>query len=172
MAGTQEQIDARLAAAAVHMEFVCKMYKKQLAAGRHFLHEHPAGATSWRLPCIMDVLAQEGVDRVVGDQCQYGQTDSGGAPLKKPTFWMSSSRHVLESLRQRCLGRNGGCSSGGGSQRHGSTTGRAAREAAVYPFRLCKAMLLGLHRQLRAEGKLRDGEVGVQALFDDEVLEG
>ena len=42
----------------------------------------------------------------------------------------------------------------------------------MYPFKLCKVMLLVLHRQLRAEGTLRDGEIGAQALFDNEVLEG
>ena len=47
---SQEKIDTWLASAAVHMEFVCKLYKKQIAAGRHFLHEHPETATSWRLP--------------------------------------------------------------------------------------------------------------------------
>ena len=168
---TKEQVEARLAAANVHLQFVCEVYKKQLAAGRHFLHEHPGNATSWKVDCIMDMMAQEGVDRVVGDQCQYGQTDPHGSPLKKPTGWMSSSRHVLQSLSRRCSGKDGMCSSARGGQ-HGSTTGRAAREAAIYPFQLCKAILTGLHRQLRAEGKLQDGTVGVQALFDDEVLEG
>ena len=35
------QVQERLAKAAVHMEFVCLLYRKQLEGGRHFLHEHP-----------------------------------------------------------------------------------------------------------------------------------
>ena len=168
---SQEKINAKLAAAQIHMDFVCRLYKKQLAAGRHFLHEHPDGATSWKLACVADMLAQEGVDRVVGDQCQYGQMDSHGRPLKKPTGWMSSNPHVLESLRRRCLGRHGECSRAGGGQ-HGTTTGRAAREAAVYPYKLCKAILTGLSKQLKAEGRMRDGVIGIQAVFEENWLEG
>ena len=108
---------------------------------------------------------------MVGDQCQYGQRDSHGRPLKKPTGWMSSSPHVLESLRRRCMGRHGECSRAGGGQ-HGTTTGRAAREAAVYPYRLCKALLTGPSKQLKAEGKMRDGMVGIQAVFEENWLEG
>ena len=35
-----------------HMEFVVKLYRKQLEAGRIFVHENPAHATSWALPAI------------------------------------------------------------------------------------------------------------------------
>ena len=34
----------------------CKLYLKQMAAGRLFLHEHPANATSWDEPCVREVL--------------------------------------------------------------------------------------------------------------------
>ena len=108
---------------------------------------------------------------MVGDQCQYGQEDAVGNPLRKPTGWMSSSRHVLEALRHRCQGTGGHCTRRGGG-RHGSTTGKTAREAAVYPFKLCKALLVGLHKQLKAEGKLTDGVVGVQGLFEASPLDG
>ena len=30
-----------------HLKFVIELYKQQIEAGRWFLHEHPAGATSW-----------------------------------------------------------------------------------------------------------------------------
>ena len=35
-----------------HMEFVVRLYKKQIDAGRFFIHENPAHAKSWALPCI------------------------------------------------------------------------------------------------------------------------
>ena len=40
----QKWIEARR-----HMKFVVKIYRMQLEAGRWFLHEHPARATSWGL---------------------------------------------------------------------------------------------------------------------------
>ena len=39
-----------------HMEFVAKLYKKQIDAGRVFLHEQPAHARSWALPCIRRIM--------------------------------------------------------------------------------------------------------------------
>ena len=68
---SDEYIKARQVEADVHLQVGCRLYKKQLAAGRHLINEHPGGARSWKLPCFQDVLAQEGVGRVVGDQCQW-----------------------------------------------------------------------------------------------------
>ena len=44
--------DAQCLEAVEHIEFVVKLYKKQLAEGRYFLHEHPETASSWSLRCI------------------------------------------------------------------------------------------------------------------------
>ena len=41
-----------------HMEFMAKLYKKQVEAGRLFLHENPAHAKSWALPCIKKVMRE------------------------------------------------------------------------------------------------------------------
>ena len=48
-------------------------------------------------------------------------------------------------------------------------SGRLAREVAVYPFALCKAILLGIQRQLRKDGLLKAHTYGLQPLFDDDV---
>ena len=55
-----------------HMEFVVKLYRKQLDAGRVFLHENPAHASSWALPVIRKMMAEVGVDVVETDQCMFG----------------------------------------------------------------------------------------------------
>merc|ERR1712138_180337 len=47
-----------------HMEFVVKLYRKQLDAGRVFLHENPAHASSWALPVIRKMMVEVGVDVV------------------------------------------------------------------------------------------------------------
>ena len=56
----------------VHMRFVCSLYIEQLERGDYFLHEHPMGASSWKLPCIQNIMRMSGVATSVCDQCQYG----------------------------------------------------------------------------------------------------
>ena len=119
-----------------HMEFVCMLYREQLAAGRYFLHEHPEGASSWSLKCITDLMDMPEVQRVVADQCQYGAEavsgpDAGG-PIKKPTGFMTNSPELMATLCKRCQGKGGGCSRPQRG-RHVTCSGRVAREAAIYP---------------------------------------
>ena len=42
----------------------------------------------------------------------------------------------------------------------------------MYPFELCRAIMVGLRDQLRKDGKLKPGEVGIQAIFEDAATEG
>ncbi len=67
-------------AAIVHMNFVCELYQEQIDGGRYFVHEHPYWAASWQLQAVEKIMNQDGVERVRGDQCQYGaqtQEDDG-----------------------------------------------------------------------------------------------
>ncbi len=59
--------------AIIHLEFITQIYREQVEGGRFFLHEHPDGADSWSEGYIQDLLEIDGVNRVRGDQCQYGQ---------------------------------------------------------------------------------------------------
>ena len=76
----------------------------------------------------------------------------------KPTGWMSNAPHTLQQLSKRCKGLRGICSATGTPHRH--ALGKVAREAAIYPFLLCKAMLVGLCKQLREDGHLTAGSCG------------
>ncbi|MDA8609427.1 hypothetical protein N9L19_00770 [bacterium] len=75
MAFSQLQIFARrsdrkaqqLAEGIRHMEFVVKLYLKQIKGGRVFLHENPAHAKSRALPCIREILRRVDVDVVESD---------------------------------------------------------------------------------------------------------
>ena len=149
----------------VHLEFVCRLYKEQLEGGRFFLHEHPAFASSWQERCVAEILELPHVARAVGDQCQYGQKSHRGAPVKKPTGWMSNSKEVLRELSARCKGTNGTCSYAQG-QTHEVCSGKVATEAAIYPLRLCKAILRGFKRQLEVEGLLFIGAIGMDVAGD------
>ena len=69
-----EKVRAGIAEGRKHLSFVASLYKKQMMAGRHFLHEHPASAASWSEPAISPLSKLSTVFTVVGDQCQYGLT--------------------------------------------------------------------------------------------------
>ena len=107
------------------------------------------------------------MDRVIGDQCHYGQATAQGDLLKTAIGWMSNSPAILEQLKRRCRGRNGFCSDG---RRHGLTSGQAAREAAAYPFRLCRAILVGMRNELARTGHLTHGMLGYQAMFHEDLM--
>ena len=112
-------------------------------AGRRrtiFPPQHPRHAESWELECVQRLSAVPEVQRVHGDQCQFGaQIQSGsfkGHPTKKPTGFFTNSPKFAEALAQQCTGLGGECSRRlGGRHRH--ITGRHAAEAAKYPKGLC-----------------------------------
>ena len=84
------------------MEFVVKLYRKQLDAGRIFIHENPAHATSWALPVIRKMMAEVSVDVVETGQCIFGLKTWGGnkhqlVPARKPTKFMINSRRSAMS---------------------------------------------------------------------------
>ncbi len=152
--GTAEWKERRRPAE-VLLVFAAAVYKLQVLAGRHFLHEHPAGATSWSHPTMAKLLATPGVSAVVAHQCAFGLQTSvqggGQAPAKKPTRFMSSSAAVLDSLSRRCPGGHSHAPLLGGNR---------ARDAATYPPGLCEAIARGASEQLRRDNRAR----GVRAV--------
>ena len=48
---TEKELRRRLIEREVLLRFAVEVYSIQLAAGRHFLHEHPRGARSWGALC-------------------------------------------------------------------------------------------------------------------------
>ena len=52
-----------------YVRFCIKIYNHQRANGRYFLHEHPWLATSWMLPEMEKLAAEEGVQCVRTDMC-------------------------------------------------------------------------------------------------------
>ena len=120
------------------------------------------------------VLAMPTVQKVHGDQCQFGaEVRSGtdrGSPIKKPSGFMTNSPEVAKALDVQCKGRGGACSRPGGG-RHAQCSGQIAVEAAIYPRDLCRAVLRGVRNQMRADHLLKDGCYGVQAPDDDAEIE-
>ena len=163
----QGELERRRVAGDVHLNFVCELYAMQMNGNRYFLHENPNQAASWGRECMQQLMKDDRVQRSVGDQCQFGQQSHLGDPVKKPTGWLSNSPEILKALSKRCCGRGGVCSRRGGG-RHVIAAGRVAREAAVYPFRLCRAILQGCRNQLLRDGTLQVGMYGLQGVFEED----
>jgi hypothetical protein len=160
--------------ATLHLNFVAELYNEQMDGDRYFLHEHPMWATSWSVPSIENVLRRQSVQRVQGDQCQYGaEIQRGkhkGQPILKPTGFMTNSPAVARALSLRCNGTHGECSRPQGGQ-HQLCSGIHAREAARYPRGLCRAILRGVRDQLKEDNVLKAGCFGVQAADEDADVE-
>ena len=138
----------RLVEREVCLRFAAELYRHQLAHGRHFLHEHPARASSWKRPCIDRLMKDPRVSSVLADQCQYGlvTTHASGQTraIRKTTRFMSSAPLVLEELSLRCQG---------GHVHDRMEGGRTASAAAIYSPALCRAILRGAERQRLADGR-------------------
>ena len=106
--------------------------------GNHFLHEHPAGARSWKEPQMMNLLQHPKVQSTVSHQCEYGlmSPDKHGVLqlVKKPTRWMSSSGAMVRRLSRRCSGNHV----------HRVLEGGRAAAAAFYPVELMLEILRGM----------------------------
>eukprot|EP00972_Heterocapsa_arctica_P051166 7521680-Heterocapsa_arctica.AAC.1 len=46
-----EVVRRQLVQAEVHLRFCCELYKLQIRREDYFVHEHPAGAASWKCEC-------------------------------------------------------------------------------------------------------------------------
>ena len=156
-----------------HIEFTVELYREQHQGGRLFLHEQPQSATSWNLRCLKSLAEIPGVGRVVGDQCQFGaEVKNGklrGSPVKKPTGFLSNSAEVLRALSRRCTGQSGECSRPRGGH-HALCSGQIAKDAAIYPRGLCRAIIEGVALQMRADGIIKNGCLGMQAKDDDNEI--
>ena len=104
-----ERYQENKASSRKHLQFVCRNYRHQYDGGLLFLHEHPQQASSWDEECIEELMSLPGVGWVDMHQCQLGQNDGEGNPVKKPTRWLSNSKHILQMLNVKCRGRGGWC---------------------------------------------------------------
>ena len=122
-----------------HIRFAIKIDRMQADAGRWFLHEHPNSASSWKLPEMLELMNQLGIQRTVAHMCRYGMKASdsmGSGRVKKPTGFLTNSEFLRDHLSNKCLG----------GHRHIQLMGGKARACQVYPDKLCRAMLKGIRQ--------------------------
>ncbi len=170
----RESMERARIAAEVHIKFVTELYHMQMDNNRYFLHEHPMFATSWSLASMESVSGRPGVQRVRGDQCQFGAEIKigvhAGDPIMKPSGFLTNSPAVARVLNVRCTGVGGQCSRPTGGA-HRLCSGQHAANAAIYPKGLCRAVLRGVRDQLREDGQLKNGCFGVQVPDEDATVE-
>ena len=143
-----------------HLAFCAILCHGQAKEGRYFLHDHPAGASSWGVEPMRRVVRISGTEAVGMHQCQLGGNDGKGKPLKKPTKWLLNSPEILRALDRQCLVRAGD-GSWPGVGRHALCNGLVVRRAATYLSRMRKAILQGFRRQLILDGVIRTGSLGM-----------
>ena len=102
----KRKLEEGLHRAVAHMEFVCRLYRMQLAVRGCILHEHPAGATSWKLPCAIDIMSRDGVSALTGNLCCFGMPakDDDGVvrPVAKLNRFMSNLPRPSDLYCERC----------------------------------------------------------------------
>ena len=124
-----------------HLSFACKMYKRQIDSGNYFVHEHPAGASSWKDPEIQRLRKLPVVFYIKSDQCAFGLTTPGpdGKPMfaKKPTRFLTNSVAMAKMLLRACSK----------DHEHQQLAGGRCANAAFYPQELVRAFVRGMAEQ-------------------------
>ena len=147
-----KEIARRIKAGRIHLRFCAELYRMQLAAGRHFLHEHPSGASSWQVRQIAQLLDHPKVHSVVSHQCMFGlvssKADGSQMPSMQPTRFMASSTQMIDQLSCKCDRRH--------THRH--LEGKLAADAAFYPLELIVSILRGIRDTSDAESNNNEGD--------------
>ena len=82
--------------ARIHLNFCITLYRDQVKRGKHFLHEHPVSASSWREESVELIANHPQVDTVVGDMCQYGMNIEEQPGIIKPV----EKGHTVDAIQQ------------------------------------------------------------------------
>mgnify|MGYP003333908855 CR=1 FL=1 len=100
---TPEAIQAQWAQGMVHLNHSMDCAKDQLSRNALFVFEHPARASSWRLPVVQQVLAHPDVVVVSFDQCMLGlKSKVHGMPMRKRTKIATNCRVTAARFAMRC----------------------------------------------------------------------
>ena len=89
------------------LRFGIELWRIQHQAGRVFVFEHPATATSWENSSVKELMRLPGVLLSVMDMCCYGmiaQDKEGVAPVRKTTKILTNDPEVADALSPRCEG--------------------------------------------------------------------
>ena len=117
----EEQVRPRMEEAIEHIAFSVLLCIRQAEAGRKYMFEHPAGASSWQTKLVNKLFLYRDSDRVNFDFCQAGMKlrKTGEGIVKKRTGIMTNSIALQIRLRElQCQGHH----------KHVQISGAQARE--------------------------------------------
>ena len=134
-----------------HIRFCLELYRMQVSAGRHYVHEHPKGSAAWKLPEVQQFVLETQAEIVDLNMCAFGmkaRDEQGVGLVSKPTRIMTSAHEVAKRVNRKCCG----------GHRHVHLVSGRARAAQVYPRELCERICEGISVQRKLE------ELGVEAI--------
>ena len=140
-----DRLRRELARARNHLAFMFELYQIQAESGRYYFHEHLAGASSWQERFVVEFIAKYSDSILVtSPMCAFGmraKTWSGDPEQMayKLTRWMTNCPEVAAQLDRKCSGDHS----------HTQLLANRAGPAQIYPPRLCRAIAIGLRRQLQ-----------------------
>ena len=95
-----EEVARRLNAGKCFVSHAMCCARAQCQAGRYFVYEHPASASSWNLHEVMEVTALPGVHCVVFDQCMVGlRSKVKNIHMRKRTRLMTNSWEIVQRFQ-------------------------------------------------------------------------
>ena len=139
----------RMAQARAHLQLVCKLYKQRAAKGKYYMHEHPAGATSWEEKCVNNIQRTTGGIKIDFGMCMFGLMvpyDNGEMKFaRKPTTILTNMPAAKTYLARKCSRDHDhqplqSSAPGGEGQRRTAL-------AQVYPTKLVHAILRSVIQQ-------------------------
>ena len=139
--------DRKYTHAVAHLEFMFELFDLQLKNGGHILFEHPASASTWSLPFVIEMSKRPGMQCVVAHMCRFGMSGRdhhGPGLVLKPTKFLTSSSAIAAQLARQCVG---------GHRHISSLNAGGLAQFAVYPPALCHAIATGLAQQRKAEAR-------------------
>ncbi len=142
---TEAEVKQKLEQALEHVRFSVELCMMQHTAGRLFVFEHPAGASSWESRLLKELHSREGVMRVNFDFCMAGMMTGNKPgdgkrlyPVKKRTGLLTNSNAVYTLFRQvQCSGLH----------QHHDILGRTS-ECQKYPEKFSKLICEAARREL------------------------
>ena len=127
----------------------------RMSQGGFTLHEHPAGASSWKEPCIKKLAQLNSIHNVTSHQCMYGlmapSTAGDPIPAKTPTTRMTNSAAMANRRSKACNNK----------LPHQPLMNGRAKYAELYP----KKLMLEIPRSMRDQ---QDGELLAKEEEEDE----
>ena len=96
--------------------------------------EWPKNCDGWNLPCVLEMEADLGMQRVDFHGCQVGVQSSKGIPIKKPWRFSTTSNRLRDVFQQfQCPG-----------EIHDECAGKETRKTGFYPKLMAASILESL----------------------------